>query len=175
MQVMNVPQHKQWRTLGLKVCIPVEFLELLRLTNLSQTAIPGVKARRCPKESGLLHFTMLAFSKFWSVFQNSGPIFKYWWIVSQTSINTLKLFKGKREIIFTYFRRFLLDFLESLNFYERNQILENLLCALKRNDGRCSRVSTFRIQVQSHQYYIAPKIQAIQTQMLFGESSCPVL
>ena len=59
-----------------KVYIPPEFLVLSGLTNLSQTAIPGVKARRCPKESGLLHFTMLAFSKLWSVFQNSGPIFK---------------------------------------------------------------------------------------------------
>ena len=131
MQVMNVPQHKQWRTLGLKVCIPVEFLELLRLTNLSQTAIPGVKARRCPKESGLLHFTMLAFSKLWSVFQNSGLIFKYsLGGLCHKLLITLKLSEGKIEIIFTHFRKFVLDFLESLNFYDRNQILENLLCAL---------------------------------------------
>ena len=48
-----------WGTLGLKVCIPVEFLELSRLTNLSQTAIPRVKAHKVSEgiRGGLLHST----------------------------------------------------------------------------------------------------------------------
>ena len=67
-----------------------------------------------------------------SKFRTDVQIF-YWLIVSQkfqTSLNTLKLFKGKREIIFTHFRKFVLNFLQILNLYDRNQILENLLCEL---------------------------------------------